>query len=119
MSANDTTPTPIPSSNRQARRLRITGVVVLVLGVVSAGIIYWTRPPDLSDDISMLGYDKPASQQMEKLYGKWGDLTDDLCNGLKQPGTQAIIIVVVSALIAAGCFYFARLHDEDEPAPNH
>jgi len=105
--------TPVPSSKRKARRLRIIGVVVLALGIVSAGVIYWTRSTDLSDDISMLGYDKPATQQMEKLYGKWGDLTDDLSNGLKQPGTQAIIIVAVTAIVVWCCFYFARLHDED------
>jgi hypothetical protein len=35
---------------------------------------------------------------------------------LKQPGTQAILIALFSILLAAGCFYFARLLDiDDEP----
>jgi hypothetical protein len=106
----------IPSlSEWRARRLRTIGVVVLMLGIVSAGIVYWlgTRSPDLNDDASMAGYSKPETQQMERLYGKWGDLTDDLLDDLKQPGTQAFIIVVAAALVAGGCFYFARLSDDD------
>jgi hypothetical protein len=93
----------------------MAGVIVLVLGIASAGIIYWmgTRSPDLSDDISMAGYNKPQELQMEKLYGKSGELIEDWSNDLKQPGTQAVIILVASALVTGGCFYFARLLDYD------
>jgi hypothetical protein len=53
---------------------------------------------------------------MEILYGKQGELIEDWTNDLKQPGTQAIIIVAASVIIASGCFYFARLlHDDGEP----
>jgi hypothetical protein len=51
---------------------------------------------------------------MKILYGKSGELIEDWSNDLKQPGTQAIIIVVVSVIIASGCFYFVRLLDDDE-----
>ena len=90
---------------------------MLALGIVGAGIVYWlgTRSTDLSDDLSMVGYNKPAERQMEILYGKQGELIEDWSNDLKQPGTQAVIILVTTALIAGCCFYFARLHDEDEP----
>jgi len=106
----------VSSARRRARKLRITGVIVLALGFAGAGIIYWlgTRSPDVSDDLSMAGYDRAAERQMEILYGKQGELIEDWSNDLKQPGTQAIIIVVAAALIAGGCFYFARLLDSDE-----
>ena len=115
MSANDKTPDLAPSSRQRARRLRMIGVGVLALGISVAGIVYWlgTRSPDLSDDISMAGYDKPVERQMEILYGKQGELIEDWSNDLKKPGTQAVIIAVGSAIIAAGCFYFARLSEDD------
>lgn len=116
MSADNKTPESASSSKRRARKLRIIGIIVLALGIASAGVAYWieTRSPDLSDDLSMVGYDKPAERQMEILYGKQGELIEDWFNDLKQPGTQAIIIVAVAALVASGCFYFARLLDDDD-----
>ena len=96
-------------------RLRAIGVIVLVLGIAGAGLIYWigTRSPDVSDDLSMLGYNKAQTRQMAQLYGKSGLLIQEWLEALKQPGNQAILIVVVSVLIAIGCFYFARLLESD------
>ena len=94
------------------------GIIVLVLGLGGAGVVYWlgTRSPDVSDDLSMVGYNKAQTRQMGMLYGKMGPVIEEWFDDLKQPGTQAEIIVVTSILVAAGCFYFARLlgHD-DEP----
>jgi hypothetical protein len=44
-----------------------------------------------------------------------GPVIEEWFDDLKQPGTQAEIIVGVSIVIAAGCFYFARLlgHDNE------
>ena len=51
------------------------------------------------------------------LYGKQGQLIEDLDNALKQPGTQAGLIIAAAAVIAVGCFYFARtLETETRPA---
>ena len=118
MTVNDEKTSP-DSSSKRAARLRIIGTVVLVLGLGSAGLVYWlgTRSPDVSDDLSMLGYNKAQTRQMGMLYGKMGPVIEEWFDDLKQPGTQAEIIVAVSILVAAGCFYFARLlgHD-DEPS---
>jgi hypothetical protein len=106
------------SSSKKSARLRMAGVIVLVLGIAGAGLVYWlgTRSPDVSDDLSMAGYNRAETRQMEQLYGKSGLLIEEWFDDLKQPGTQAILIAVVSALVAAGCFYFARLSDDvDEP----
>jgi hypothetical protein len=117
MTPNDKTSGP-RSSFKRAARLRTIGLIMLVLGLGSAGLVYWlgTRSPDLMDDLSMLGYNKAQTRQMGMLYGKMGPVIEEWFDDLKQPGTQAEIIVVVSILVAAGCFYFARLlgHD-DEP----
>jgi flagellar basal body-associated protein FliL len=117
MTVNDEKTSP-DSSPKRAARLRTIGVIVLVLGLGSAGLVYWlgTRSPDVMDDLSMVGYNKAQTRQMGMLYGKMGPVIEEWFDDLKQPGTQAKIIVVVSTLIAAGCFYFARLlaHD-DEP----
>jgi hypothetical protein len=104
------------NDNRRAKKLKIIGIIVLVLGISGAGIVYWlgTRSDGLSDDISMLGYDKPRNLQMERMYGKWGDLTNDVLDDLKQPGTQAFIIVATAGLVAWGCFYVAgRINIDD------
>lgn len=105
------------------RRYRIAGVAALLLGVISAGVVYWlgSRAPDDADSPSMLGFHRAEQRQMAILYGKQGRFMDDLENSLKQPGTQAILIVAAAAVIAAGCFYFARILEEEAkqtPADN-
>lgn len=96
----------------------MVGVMVLALGITGAGVVYWlgTRSPEASDDVSMLGYNKAQTRQMGMLYGKMGTVIEQWYDDLKQPGTQATLIAAVSALIATGCFYFARLSDNDGEA---
>ena len=115
MTMSGKTFTPNPSSKHQAR-LKAIGVVVLLLGIGSACLVYWmgTRSPDLSDDLSMVGYNRAESRQMGQLFGKMGLLIEDWTNDLKQPSTQAILIATTSILIAFGCFYFARLSKNDD-----
>jgi hypothetical protein len=96
----------------------MTGVIVLVAGIIGAGVVYWlgTRETDVSGDLSMVGFDKAEQRQMGVLYGKQGELIEDWTNDLKQPGTQALIIAAAAVLIASTCFYFARLSALDEEA---
>jgi len=103
-------------SPRTARRFRISAVIILAAGLAAAGLVYWsgTRNTDTNDDLSMQGFNRAEQRQMGQLYGKSGLLLDELENDLKQPGTQAIIIAVVAALIAGGCFYLARLMDDEQ-----
>ncbi|HEU5395986.1 MAG TPA: hypothetical protein VFV81_02375 [Verrucomicrobiae bacterium] len=105
-------------SRQCARRLKVGGTVVLVAGIAAAALLYWvrTRSPDPGGDLSMLGFDKPQRRQMELLYGKSGALMHEWLNDLKQPGTQAVLILVITLLIAAILFYFGRLLDFDEPS---
>jgi peptidoglycan/LPS O-acetylase OafA/YrhL len=116
MPVNDKTPEPVASARRRVRRYRMTGVIVLLLGLGSAGAVYWrgSHSADLADDPSMAGYYKAEARQMGMLYGKEGLLIEDLSNDLKQPGTQAFLIIAASIVGAAGCFYFAPQPGEDD-----
>ena len=111
MTANTSTPNPVSSAKRRARRLRIAAAVVLVLGIFGADLVYWlgTHSPDISDDPQMLGNEKAESRQAEILYGKQAGLVKEWTDDLKRPGTQAIIIVISAVLVAGGCLYFASL----------
>ena len=114
MSATDSAATADSSRQRQ-KRLRIIGVAVLFVGLACAGAIYWigTHSAEPSEDELLSGNARAESHQMELLYGKMGLLTMELSDELKRPGTQALLIAAVSILTAAGCFYFARLTDDD------
>ena len=92
------------------------GAIVLVLGIGGAGILYWlgTRSPDLSDQLSMQGFNRAKERQMGQLYGKSGLMIDEWSDDLKQPLTQAALIGVFAVVVFAGCFYFARLLDYDD-----
>jgi len=94
----------------------MTGVVVLLAGIASAGFVYWqgTRGPDLRDNLSMVGYNRAARRQMGQLYGKMGTFIEDWSEDLKQPGKQAALIICGSFVVAVGCFYLARLTDSEE-----
>jgi len=101
-SMDDKVSNPVSTARQKARKLRITGSIFVLLGAVTAGAVYWNgaRSRDMSDDPSMAGYDRPAQRQ------RWW-------NDLQQPGTQAAIIVALTAFVAGSCFYFARLLDAD------
>lgn len=96
---------------RTAARLRMIGIAVLVLGGLCAGLVYWhgRDAKSIADDPSMGGFNKANQRQMELMYGKMGTVTEDFVQWLKKPGTQSALIGVGSVLVAAGCFYFARL----------
>jgi hypothetical protein len=101
--------------NREKARLRLTGVIVLSLGLISAGVLYWARSRDANLDQYREAQARAETHQMQWLYGTSGGLTEDLTNALKRPADQAVIIAVVSGLIAAGCFYLGRPLPESDP----
>jgi hypothetical protein len=107
-------------TSRESARFRLVGVIVLLLGLGSAGTVYWVgiHSPDsnLGDDPAMLGFNRVEQRQMALLYGKMGALVEGWSDDLKRPGVQATLIILVSGVIAAGCFFLARRLDiEVEP----
>jgi hypothetical protein len=94
-------------------RLRIIGILVLLLGCAGAGVLYWASAPpeDLPEDAVTALNSKKATRDMEVNFGKAGLLTNNLLEDLEDPATQAIIIVIASILLSAGLFYVAHLQD--------
>ena len=109
MAVQNTTPAPDPFDRRRTR-LRALGAAVLLLGLAAAGAVYWTGAPadDLSADPVTARAFKTESRDVEINFGKTGLLLNNLMADLKDPATQAVLIVIVSTLVASGCFYFAR-----------
>jgi hypothetical protein len=118
MNAEDTIPQPSVIARRRVRRYRLAGGLCVLLGLIGAGVVYWlgSRAADLSDDPAMVGFNRAEQRQLGILYGSQGALIEDLTNSLKQPGTQALIILAAAGAIAAGCFYFARILAEEAKA---
>jgi len=114
MSVNDQT--ALDLSRKRQKRLRITGIVILLAGLAAAGTVYWTgtHSSEPSEDELLPGNARAEARQMEILYGKLGLLTVELSDDLKQPGTQAGIITAISILAAAGCFYCARVENDND-----
>jgi hypothetical protein len=91
----------------------MTAIVVLLLAVAGEGVVYWIGPPpvDVLNDPATLVNEKVRDRQAESLFGKESLFLQKWSDDLKQPGTRALIILGTAALIAGGCFYFARLLD--------
>lgn len=103
---------PDPPADEGAR-WRTIGAVVLALGIVGAGLVYsLEKPPmDVSDILPTAHDSKVVARNIEVNTGKAGVFMLDLMDALQVPGTQALIIAVVSILAASACFYIAHLSD--------
>lgn len=76
------------SSLKQSERLRVVGILVLVLGIAGACLFYGIEA-------------RSAAPTMDELLPGYAS-------------AQAIIIATVSALVALGCFRAAWVLDDDE-----
>jgi hypothetical protein len=101
--------TSISSPGQRARRLRIVAVFILLLGIAGAEVVYLfgNEPGRMPDDPSLLGYDKAQARQVGTLYGQQGVIAQEWSDELKQPRTQAIIILGIAGLAAGACLYVA------------
>ena len=111
-----TPPSTYAIAQRQCVRLRRIGLTILLVGLVSAGVIYWRgiHAEDADENLALVGYHRAQSQQMGVLFGKSGLMTDELVASLKRPRTQAALIGGTSILLALIFFYLGRPL-EDEP----
>jgi hypothetical protein len=108
VSAENQQPTDETALKRGVRLKRI-GAVVLALGIAGAGFVYWhgTRSADFSGDPSMARFNRAQAHQMGVMYGKSGQMVDDLVDALKNPDVQAGLIAAISVLFALSCFYLS------------
>ena len=103
-----------PAVPEPGRRMRIIGIVTLVVGCVAAGLLYWleTRNAEPSLEELMPGYSRANSRMMGIYYGHAGQMMWEWRETLARPDTQAAIILVVAAIVAAGCFRVAFVDAE-------
>ena len=105
-----------PNELRQARaRLRKLGVIILLAGLTSAGLLFWIRhePEDPNTSGYFYSRTRAESRQMGVVYGKSGRAMEDLLADLQKPGVHAGIIAFVSITVALGCFYFGQEPEEN------
>ena len=121
------------SSPKQGATLNRLGVVVLLLGLTSAGLVFWfgqrqiarqsrsrattAAEGDWQDGTLSLEDSKSGSRAVELYYGKTGFLVLRLSNWWKRPESKAIVLATASTLIAAGCFFAARRLSPDASSP--
>ena len=83
-----------------------------VAGVLIACLVYGLAPVPIDfNDPATIGDEKGQSRQIAQLYGDAGLLERDWFEKLRQPGTQAILIVAAAAVVAGGCLFVARVLD--------
>jgi len=74
--------------------------------------------PRPAEDIQIQEYEesqaRAQSRQMQQLYGTSGGIMEDILQGLKHPGNQALLILFISGMIAAGCFYLGKPLPKDD-----
>ncbi len=109
-------PNDLIALNREKARLRKVGALILAVGLISAGLLYWLRTDNSNLNELRESQAHAESRQMQLLYGRSGGITEDLLNALKQPGPQALLIVTLSGIIAAGCFYLGQPIEESGEA---
>jgi hypothetical protein len=103
------------SSLKQSERLRVIGILVLVLGITGACLFYWVEARSAAPTIDDLlpDYSRARAREIGILMGNFGVMMLGWADALERPGTQAIIIAAVSALVALGCFRAARVLDDN------
>ncbi len=112
---------------RRSDRLRLAAWVILALGLLAAACVYWTASngpdPLLSQGYEIVGGQVYASEQaeaarrlqIERVGGKaavWAVEFNEWLAAQFQGRRLALSLVVLSALLALGCFHIAGLMDE-------
>jgi hypothetical protein len=92
----------------------VIGILVLVLGIAGACLFYWVEARSAAPTIDDLlpDYSRARAREIGILMGNFGVMMLGWTDALERPGTQAIIIAAVSALVALGCFRAARVLDD-------
>ena len=105
------------SDFRHTATLNTVGVIVLLVGISSAALVYRlgqksspTSPTNggWQDSTLSLTDSKTSTRNIELYGGKVEVLMVKLQDWLHHPKSMAILIAIISALIAAGCFLVGR-----------
>ena len=97
--------------------LQLVGALVLLVGIGTATLLLWLRPPpvppaqpngDWQDSSLALTDSKSATRNIELYGGKVEVLLVRLLEWCQRPEAWALFIVSGAVLIAVGCFGIAR-----------
>src|SRR4051794_32432668 len=104
-----------------ANRLRFIGSGVLVLGVTGAYLFYRASAQSAAPTIDELlpGYSERRARQTGILMGSLVVWLLESADQLKEPATQAVIIAIVSVVVALCCFRVAWLVDRPAEDGGH
>ncbi len=104
-------------SFRSAQWLRAFGTLLLLCGMSGASVIYWRTQSARSGrtiEELMPGYTQARARQRGILMGSFvAELMDDV-DALREPGTQAVILLIAAALGAVVCFRVASGFERNE-----
>jgi formate-dependent nitrite reductase membrane component NrfD len=82
-----------------------------VLAVGGAGLLYWTKTRYAAPTLEELipGSNAARARQVGIVIGTFGATLLEGWEYLERPGTEAILIVAIAALVALVCFRVATL----------
>lgn len=103
------------SYRKPGEAMRMAAVIILIIGLVSAGLVYGlSKPAEISpDDMATPETSKRSARDVSLNYGQMGAFSYNLGEDLKDPRIQAGIIAAVSIFVAGACFYIAHLQTRD------
>ena len=93
-----------------AAKLRRMGLIVLVAGLVTSGLIYLLAPePSSPEDVPELaGYYDKQGLARQQMYGKPTAFVLSALESLKHLRTYSGIVIAGSVVVSFICFYLAR-----------
>ena len=100
----------------QADRMRAAGWLILIGGLVGAGVFYWvkSRAADAAlDDTTALGYARSMQHEMGVMMGRFGLILSEWQARLTSPAGEAVLIALCAGLFAAYFFRVAWVLDHD------
>jgi len=106
---------PPADPRRIARQFRVTGRLVLVISLLTAGWMAWTEwrrtEPTIAEVLP--GTEAAEARQMGEMYGLWMRDVWNVWVDLRRPYPFATLIAVSGVLVMWGCNRVARRHDAD------
>ena len=107
---------PRHDPRRAARRLRAIGIAVFAVGICAAGLTYWLETRNASPSIEDLlpGSRAAAARQNGLLYGRGVESLLEIYQDLKEPGGQALLIVLGSVAATGICFRAAWIREHGD-----
>jgi hypothetical protein len=103
-----------------ARQLRTVGAFVLICGCGGAALFHWwarTRAHVPTPEELLPGYQHARDRQRAILMGGFVAGLMESLDALREPDTQAIILAIISVVLAVGCFWIASMVESRHVAP--